>query len=301
VGTLSSAPPLALVIGGAHKAGTTALFQGLAQHPALVGHPQSELSFFVEDEEYRQGFDSRAWRRYWPEPEAGRARVAKHVKLLYRREALERLRAHAPETRLVFVLRHPVERARSAFWHARAHGREELTTLEAGLAAEDARVAAGRVPWHDTCYVRNGLYAQPLEAAWELFGRAAVRVWLLEDLQARPDALLAELYAWLGLEPGFVPDLERGANRARRARSPALARLAGRVFDSRAPLKRALRACLPDGLALRLRHGFLRWNTRAEATPPLAPETRASLLERFRAPNARLAELLGRDLGAWER
>ena len=298
---MGTAPSLALFIGGAHKAGTTALYQMLAQHPELAGHAQSELTFFAEDEEYAHGFDSRAWRRYLPAQLGARRFVGKHVKLFYRREALARLRAHASEVRLVLVLRHPVERAYSAFWHARALGREELARFEDGLASEDARVAAGRPAWHDTAYVRNGLYARALSDAFETFGRERVRVFLLEDLRARPLELARELYAALAVDAAFRPDLERGANRASAARSPGLARLMGGVFDSRALPKRAVRALLPDRVAVALRAGFVRWNTRPFAPPPLAAETRAALLARFRESNARVAELLGRDLAHWDR
>ncbi len=298
---MSTATRIALFIGGAHKSGTTALFQALCQHPELAGHPQSELSFFVEDEEYRQGFEAREWRRYVPPELGARQFVAKHVKLFYRRLALERLRAYAGAARLVLVLRHPVERAHSAYWHARAHGREELASFEAALAAEEERVRAGRVSWHDTCYVRNGLYARPLEHAFDVFGRENVSVFLVDDLRARSLELVRELYELLGVAADFRPDLERGANRAARARSPQLARLLGRAFDSRSLAKRALRACLPDRAAVALRQGFVRWNTRPLAVPPLASATRAALLERFRASNTGVAALLGRDLSAWQR
>jgi len=286
----------ALFIGGAHKAGTTALFQALAQHPGLCAHEASELTFFVEDGEHAQGFGSRAWLRHVP-PEAGtRPFVAKHVKLMYRRVALERLAAAAPEVRLVLVLRDPIERARSAYWHARSHGREELPSFEAALAAEEGRLSAGRVPWHDTAYFQNGCYAGPVRTAREVLGGERVDVWFLEELRAAFETRVGELYARLGVEPDFRPDRRRGANRATRARSEPLARALARVFDSRGRWKRALRRCVPDGLAVRLRHGLLRWNTREAEAPPLLPDTVASLRARYRAPNQELAAVLGRGL-----
>ena len=93
---MSAGPRLAIFVGGAHKAGTTALYQALCRHPELVGHAQPELTFFVEDEAYGAGFDSRAWRQYVPPPGARRF-AGKHVKLFYSRLALERLRAQSPD------------------------------------------------------------------------------------------------------------------------------------------------------------------------------------------------------------
>jgi len=297
---LSAPAPIALFIGGAHKAGTTALLSGLAQHPGLARHPQSELSFFVEDEEYRQGFESRAWRRYLPEGLERRGFVAKHVKLLYRRQAVERLQGHSPRTLLVFLLRHPVERARSAYWHARAQGREDLESLEAALEAEPARLAAGMPPWHDRAYVQNGLYARHLEGVLEVFPHEQVRLLLIDELRTDFVGVCRGLCTSLGLEADFTP-VPSGANRARRARSPRLARGLSRLFESRAPWKRGLRAALPDRLALELRGALVRWNSRPFEPPAVDPGTRARLLERFAADTARLEGLLGRELPAWRR
>jgi hypothetical protein len=149
--------------------------------------------------------------------------------------------------------------------------------------------------------VQNGLYAGPLAGAFEVFGRPRVHVHLSEDLRARPLELVQGLYSLLGVDPRFRPDLERGANRASAARSQGLARLMGRVFDSRSRAKRALRACVPERVALALRQELVRWNERPFEVPPLEPETRSRLLTRFRDSNGRVAEILGRDLAAWER
>jgi hypothetical protein len=295
-----SAREIALFVAGAHKAGTTALYRALAQHPGLASHAQSELSVFVQDDEFARGL-ARAERRYFPRAGDRRPFVAKHVKLAQRRVALERLHAHSPGVHLVLVLRHPVERAYSAFWHARAHGREELAGFEQALAAEEPRIAAGRAPWHDTAYVRNGLFAAALTDAFELFGRERVHVFLSDELRVRGPELVRELYRELGVDPSVEPDLERGANRATAPRSAVLARWMGRAFDGTSPAKRALRALLSERVALGLRHGLVRWNTRPFAPPPLAAATRAALLARFRESNARVAALLGRDLAHWER
>ncbi len=295
----SEGAPLALFIGGAHKAGTTALFRRLCQHPELAGHAQSELTFFVEDEEYAHGFSSRAWRRYWPADLGARRFVGKHVKLMYRREALERLRAHAPDVHLVLLLRHPVERAYSAYWHARSLGRERLSSFEQALASETDRLRAGLARWHDTAYVHNGLYAEHLEQVFALLRRPQIHIFLLEELRERALELCRSLFVALGVDPGFSPAPPGRENRATRARSEPLARGLSAFFECRAPWRRALRAAVPDRIAVRLRELAVELNSRPLAVPPMDPRTRAELLERFREPNARLARLIGRDLSAW--
>ena len=291
---------IALLVAGAHKAGTTALYRWLCEHPALAGHAQPELAFFVDDAEFARGDD--AYRRYGP-PDGVRDRrpfVAKHVKLMYAPAAAERLCAHSPEARVVVLLRHPVERAHSAYWHARARGRETLASFEAALDAEERRLADGMAPWHDTAYVRNGLYMEALERLEQVFPRERLRVFLDQDLAARPRELCATLFADLGVDPGFAPAVERTHNRGRAARSPGLARALEGLRSRRAGLGR-LRAFVPQAVRWRVAERLHAWNALPLERPPLAPATRARLLERFAPGNAALARHLDRDLSAWER
>jgi len=286
---------IALLVAGAHKAGTTTLYRWLVQHPGLAGHAQPELAFFVDEREWAEG--EAAYRRYGPPaaPADGRPFVAKHAKFLHAPAAPERLRAHSPDARLVVLLRHPVERAHSAFGYARARGREPLATFEEALAAEEGRLAAGMPPWHDTAYATNSSYLPALERLERAFPRGLVRVLLSEDLAARGSELVRELYRELGVDAGFAPELARLHNAGRSARSPAFARVLER---SRASVARKL---VPRALRWRLAERLHAWNRADAAPPPLPPATRALLLERFAPTVDALERRIGRDLSAWRR
>ena len=47
-----------LFIAGVQKSGSTSLYQYLVQHPDLLSHPQKEMTFFYNDDEYAQGYSA---------------------------------------------------------------------------------------------------------------------------------------------------------------------------------------------------------------------------------------------------
>ena len=117
-----------IAIIGAQKAGTTSLFNYLKQHPALLGHEQREMTYFFDDEEYATG-EHEGLARYFPDETKGASfnggYIVKHVLLMRSPTALDRLKRHNPQCRLVCVLRDPVKRAYSAYQYAQRRSWQE--------------------------------------------------------------------------------------------------------------------------------------------------------------------------------
>lgn len=291
--------PIRLMIGGAPKAGTTSLLRYLNQHPALAFHPQHEMTYFLSDQEHAIG-EAGAMARYYEA--AGTAiPCAKHVMLMYSPKATTRLDAVCPDVRVVLVLRHPVDRAYSGYWYLRSLGRESLPTFEQALAAEPARLENGWEQGRNWAYQFNGDYEPHVRRQFERFGRERVHVYCTEDIAERPLELCRELFAALGVDADFAPQVSHRHNTAAAARSPFVARWIARVLRPGNRLKRAVRRLVPDPLAYRIRHTVLKLNARAFTPRPMDPATRARLLEYFAPSNERLARLLGRNLDAWNR
>ena len=55
-------------------------------------------------------------------------------------------------------------------------------------------------------------YSAHLERFFALFPREQIRIILLEDLEAKPKATLSGLFDFLGVDPGFTPDVSKVAN-----------------------------------------------------------------------------------------
>ncbi len=106
--------PQMLII-GAHKGGTSALFHYLSQHPRLIPSCQKEISFFGSDLFYGRGLTWYGchWDRWAP---ADAVRFEASPQYLFEAyKAAARIRADLPEVRMIAVLRDPVDRAYSAW------------------------------------------------------------------------------------------------------------------------------------------------------------------------------------------
>ena len=253
--TTARARPLPdfLVI-GAQKAGTTALYAYLREHPAITGPSWKEVSYF--DRHYARG---EAWYRgNFPNLARARGKLVGEASPSYLFHPLgpERVRALLPEARLVALVRNPVDRALSHHNHEVALGREELSFEDAldaeeeRLRGEDEKLAADAHyfsrEWWSHAYKARGRYAEQLERWLAVFPREQLLIVPSEDLGAEPAQTYARVVEFLGAPPH------------RRDSFP-------RVFERQ--------------------------------YEPMRSQTRERLAAEFDAPNRRLYELLGRDLG----
>lgn len=131
--------PNFLIIGAA-KAGTTSLYHYLAQHPQIYMSPIKEPNFFALEERcvdfrgpgdhlYIKQFSVTELERYRSlfqgvthEQAVGEASPL----YLYSPVAPARSHRYVPEMKLIAILRHPVDRAYSAFLHLLRDEREPI-------------------------------------------------------------------------------------------------------------------------------------------------------------------------------
>lgn len=298
--------PTFLVL-GAPKCGTTSVAWSLSQHPRVCFSEPKEPIFFEAEwerglEHYRRKYFG-GWRG---EPAVGEGRTWN----LYLPYVAPRIREAVPEARLVAVLRHPVDRAYSHWWHRYSRGIESLPFEEA-VAEDRARISRGATfegeegerrwragLYRDSFTTRHralldlGFYADQLERYRALFPAERIRVILYDDLEADAEGTLRGLYAFLGVDPD-VPGIDTSPQNVQRVRrrSPLARRLS---FTARAL---GLRHLVPRRWRGTLRRGLL--PERAARRPELLPETRRELAAWYAPHVARLEKLLGRDLASW--
>lgn len=197
------------VIIGAQKSGTTSLYHHLTAHPGVVASRTKEVHFF--DVNFRRGL---GWYRYHFPP--SRTQPPEGVWLesspyyLFHPCVPQRMRERLPGARLIVMLRDPVSRAYSHYWHERSRGRELLSFADA-LAAEAARLdgaeadlAAGRVRYsynHQRySYFARGLYARQIRRWLDHF---PAEQFLFVDsgvFFSQPETEMARITDFLGLE-----------------------------------------------------------------------------------------------------
>lgn len=92
-----------IFIAGAQKAVTTSLLQYLNQHRDIQIHPQKEMTYFFNDEEFQLG-ESYLSSHYKLKDEHIGLNLAKHATMSISDKALGRLQKHNPECKVIFLL-----------------------------------------------------------------------------------------------------------------------------------------------------------------------------------------------------
>ena len=213
---IPDAPSFLIV--GAQKAGTTSLFDALVSHPEILPPRTKEIHYF--DLHYHQG---PAWYRHQLRSEAARRsgqRTGEATPYYLLHPAVPaRVSQTCPESKVIVLLRNPVERAISHHHHARRLGVEPCE-LDVALARESARLAGTeglleRADWvrshthQQLSYVARGQYATQLERWTAHIPPERILVIQSEQLFGDPVAEVARVCDFLELSPGQAGKLQR--------------------------------------------------------------------------------------------
>jgi hypothetical protein len=215
------------VVIGAMKCGTSMLFSSIARHPSVVPALRKEVHYFDYARNFRRG---EGWyrahfplaREWSPRASFGRSRpiLTGEASPYYSFHPLSgsRLRATAPNAKLILVIRDPVARAWSHHRHETRLGYEDLP-FEAAIDAEEERLSgeAERFPsdpfyygyahqyWS---YAARGRYAEQIRAWTSEFPRDQMLVLELERLVGDWGRSFEAVFDFLGLAR-FVPERPR--------------------------------------------------------------------------------------------
>ncbi len=210
---------------GAQKAGTSWWYSLITDHPQVFqrpGHPK-ELHFFGQfNDRPFTGGDADRYNAFFPRP---KGTIAGEWTPRYLPDfwSHQQLRSAAPDTKLLVLLRDPVDRYRSGMTH------------EVNLGARRRPILAIEAMF-------RGLYHLQLTALLRHFPRDQILVLQYEQCRADPLPQLARTYEFLGLSNvDFAPpNLGDLVNRTRTAKRP----LSGQLQDELLALYQ------PDVLAL---------------------------------------------------
>jgi len=279
---------------GAPKSGTTALSEYLRHHPEILFSEPKEPNFFNTDfsrtieslDSYLDCFSHGTG----AEKAVGEASVF----YLYSKTAVSNILEFDPRSRIIVMLRNPVEAVYSWHWQVAYVYGGDLEDLEvvwhARGGSHSRRFANSNNLSPDRLdYGSLFSYANQLSRLFQQVPRERVHVILYDDFDREPAGIYAETVNFLGLSPFALASYPR-LNASKRYRSGA----ARRVIESSAALQR--RSNIKGfGLLGRLQ----RWNTRHSERPPLTEAFRSELIEYFHSDISRTSEILGRDLSHW--
>lgn len=207
------------IIIGAQKAGTSALFSMLGQHPQIVTPAEKEVHFFDGAKIVYGDFST--YHALFPLPyrlSSNQITFEASPSYLYNPECPQRIYDYSANIRLIAILREPVARAYSAWNMFRSFTNSsspkhrklaESRTFEEAIAVEMKMIEQTERPADPIAYVRRGIYVEQVQRYFQYFPRGALLILDHSDLLRMPEVCLAQLCRFLEIDDAFRFEIER--------------------------------------------------------------------------------------------
>jgi len=290
---------------GAAKSGTTFLHRCLDDHPDIcMSSPKEPFFFEAEFDEGLDFYSQKYFAHYRGESVVGESRHRN----LYLPFVPDRIADNIVDPRFIVVLRDPVARAFSHWWHCYSRGEDPLSFVDAvkdnlrriaegpnfETPQEIADYAAtldrtnGYSPYRT--YIDTGYYASQIKRYVERFGRGSIRVILFEDMVSNPSVHYRAALDFLNVE---LRDLENfsSENQAVSRKQVMLSDALGRIPGAR---------LIPKSFRKAVRNRIL--SLLPNTCEKIDPDSKAWLADHFRSHNEALLDYLetGQSLSKWE-
>lgn len=275
-------PKPSFIIIGAQKAGTTFLYDRLRQHSEVFMPPPPDKELYFFSHKYENGWKwylnfFRGAAGYKAIGEATPEYTANRSSNLF----AERMYHHLPDVRLIYIVRHPIERLVSCYVQYTVNG------LELPPISEALR-EFGPI-------VEGGCYWSRLSSYLRFYPPERILCLFLEDVNESPDHVLRACWGFLGVDESFMPDDIKTRTHTREGQ------VTDRAFlwsgARRLPWYDRLRRSVPQPIVKAMRR-LIKKPIHVDAT--LNPADVVWAAERFSDEARRFLDFAGRDPGFWD-
>jgi len=289
------------IIAGASKSGTTSLWEYIKMHPEVCMADAKEPRFFTAVQGCGNNSDGRSPRRsgqyskglswyssLFAACEGVRAIGEASTVYMSANDAPDLIRRYIPDIRLIFILRDPVDRVYSHYWHDLQRG-WTLPSFEKMVYKRHLALMR---------YIYISSYHLHLTRFLKIFPKDQVFVLLYDDLLAYPQDYMKEVYRFIGVDENFSPpNLGRRYNEYSITRLIWLQRILIRMTSVRWELTSQWRGYRRMARVGRL---LVRLNGAAGSYPPLPNDLRRALIKEFEKTIEYVETYLQRDLLRWK-
>ncbi|MHA7924496.1 MAG: sulfotransferase family protein [Marinobacter sp.] len=178
---------------GAARSGTTSLYLYLEQHPEIYFSDVKELNFFSNPRYWAKGlkwYESRFNPRSQSITRIGEASTS-YTRAPFTEETPKRIADYAPEAKLIYIVRNPMQRFVSHYLHRVQAGQEtrEISEIIENLENE--------------AFAWQGLYNYQVEEFQKYFKPSQILVISMDDLKTSPRSLISKVFQFLGVSEDF--------------------------------------------------------------------------------------------------
>jgi hypothetical protein len=212
---------------GAAKSGTTSLYSYLDQHPDIYLSPIKEPNFFSTDidpkrfsnsykrnneldyksyflkkplQQLRLSFvrDERYYTQLFEEANGQKAIGECSTSYLFSKEAAANIYNFNSNSKILIIIRHPVERAISHYLMALRSGYTDLSFRQ---ALEKDMNEKNRGWGISNVFVETGMYSDQIYRYYKVFPESQVKILLFDNFKNNLKGTLNEVFAFLDLDP----------------------------------------------------------------------------------------------------
>lgn len=303
---------------GAAKAGTTALYAYLQQHPQVFMSRIKEPNYFAKDinpdhlcpqvkkmmeaeniSSFLNSASGEVLHRAYLQNETDYLKLFQHApadkkageasaSYLYSTVAAEEIYKAQPQARIIIMLREPSQRAYSHYLMDLKIG---FTTRSFADALEEDRLHHPKGWGGNSLYRELGFYYEQVKRYLDIFPPEQVCILLQDDLKKNKKETLTKVFRFLGIDDEFVPD-ESGFKNEAAVPSGKLASMLMRSSKLRIHLRRLLKDSALKRILLRLIY--------KKPEQSEGDRIQLQLLKKEYAEDIRkLSSLINRDLTTW--
>ena len=276
------------IVAGTQKAATTWFHECLNEHPEVFVPKVKEVHFFCKEPcgKSKNNLGTGWYISQFPDNKSFKAIGEISVDYMYYEHIAEDIFNFNPNMKILFILRNPVDRAYSAYW---MNKRQKSNMPE---FQEFIRV--------DHEFIDRGFYYNQIERYFEFF-KENIKIFIYEDLLRNPEAFIKEVYSFLNVDDGFIPQTLY----YKVASTRELGSLIGKV------LYKYVAPILKKSSLLSSLWRAVKFNTPAKRLFSVTKENtskyktintndRECLIEIYKKENIKLFDLIGRNIDKWD-
>jgi len=277
--------PNYMVIGSA-KCASTSLCTLLGQHPDVFVTEVKEPNFFSNEEVYSKGFEW--YESLYAGAGSASARGEGSQRYTFGKvypQTAKRIFDYAPETKLIYIVRHPLRKIEGNWVQMRAFGPDAEVQA---FHSFDKSVREQR-DW----ITDSANYLAEIELYREHFPDEQILVLFFEDFVSEPESVMRRCFEFLGVDPDAEVDRESSHQNPSTGK-----KVPGRLLTTlrQLPFYRMGKALMPEFLLVPLRKALRK---PVQGRPEWVPETQAWVVDLLREDTETFLARYGKPRDFW--
>lgn len=290
-----------LFCGGAPKSGTTTLYDILCHHPDVYLSKFKEPLFFNNTAQFEKGlkwYSETYFSGYSGQKIVGDFTPTYLASIEAPKRIFESVGGNA---KFIFILRDPVDRAYSHYFHNKRDLIEELT-FEDALAKEGERYAHFSADNDKSSvfkygYLKQGLYAENINEYYKLFGKENVLVLIFEELFANVPHYIPLILKFLNIDATVVLPYDIRSNVSSTTRFKSIKKM----LAGKSKVRSSLKVLFPVLLRKKIKNKLQALSNKPQKYDTLDSKTKTLLTDKyFSGDISKLEGVLNKDLKIWK-